>query len=204
MEKEVKTEVCVAAFPFEAEGDAEPEIRREYIKKTADPLLRSARFYDWKLLEIAAGKIGKNFGGAAFYREGDRFFCKNFCFSLSHSDNVVAAAAGDASVGVDVELYNPQRFTPRLAQKILNAGEKQIYFSLPENLRGEYLNKLWCAKEAAFKFYGGNCFIPAETEVGGANVKTCFLKYGDKKFILSVACAQLINLDVFPPLAREE
>jgi len=79
-------------------------------------------------------------------------FLKNesYHFSISHSDDyAVAIVSRTQRVGIDVELFSDKVL--RVKNKFLN--EKESHFTLQYNNDLKLLTTLWCAKEAAYKWY---------------------------------------------------
>lgn len=75
--------------------------------------------------------------------------------SLSHTGRTCLAAVCDApkAVGVDIEHINPGR-SAALLMGALSPREQTHVGTLDNPLLGEFLLRLWCAKEAAAKYLG--------------------------------------------------
>lgn len=78
--------------------------------------------------------------------EGDPFF------NLSHSGNWIVCAAGESSVGVDVEEI--RAFDPATAAEFLSEEEQDEFIRQAEDLRSEYFYKIWTLKESYAKAVG--------------------------------------------------
>lgn len=75
---------------------------------------------------------------------------EEYHFSISHSDNYAAAIVSRTQrVGIDVELFSDKVL--KVKNKFLNDDENN--FSLQYNDDLKLLTTLWCAKEAAYKWY---------------------------------------------------
>jgi 4'-phosphopantetheinyl transferase len=78
-------------------------------------------------------------------------------FSVSHSGAfaVIALAAGDVRVGVDVEEVRPRRRLDALAARVLNDDEYAAWLALdPGDERLRAFLRVWTAKEAYLKALG--------------------------------------------------
>lgn len=67
--------------------------------------------------------------------------------SISHSHGIVALAASQHPIGIDIEKWGPRAL--RIADKYLSPEEKHLLGDEPERAAVS----LWCAKEAAFKLW---------------------------------------------------
>jgi acyl transferase domain-containing protein/phosphopantetheinyl transferase len=78
--------------------------------------------------------------------------------SLAHAQGQAVALAAlappnsGAALGIDIEHLSAR--PPGFAEAALGAGERQLLDGLPQELRDEWLLRLWCAKEAAGKAVG--------------------------------------------------
>ena len=72
-------------------------------------------------------------------------------FNISHSKKYTVVAVSDRPTGVDVEVIRP--FSASAAAKHLSEAEKEyiVLDDIPEK-RNERFFKLWCAKEAVYKY----------------------------------------------------
>ncbi|MBR3942033.1 MAG: 4'-phosphopantetheinyl transferase superfamily protein [Clostridia bacterium] len=86
-----------------------------------------------------------------------------FCISISHSENMVAAAVSDNPVGIDLEKIRPVSVS--LVQRVCTAKEleyvlqNESYISKEQVENADVLKRffeIWTAKEACFKCNGGN------------------------------------------------
>lgn len=73
--------------------------------------------------------------------------------SLSHSNGVTVAAVGDVPfIGVDVEPLHARK--ENFERYVLTESEQNLLKQVAEARRGEWLMRLWCAKEAVAKATG--------------------------------------------------
>jgi 4'-phosphopantetheinyl transferase len=75
--------------------------------------------------------------------------------SWSHSGaHLLVALAGDARVGVDIEVHRPRPRAVEIARRYFHPREAEALAVLPEAMRGAAFLRLWCAKEALLKAHG--------------------------------------------------
>ena len=84
---------------------------------------------------------------------------ENLLLSISHAQNHIAVYLSENNpVGIDIEIENPQIRNAR--SRFVNAAEEIIF----QQFTMEDLHLVWGAKEAIYKYYGGQ-FISLENEV---------------------------------------
>ena len=182
--------VYVSKFPFEVERkEIVPLERAKEIESCSNENVRLAKYYVWKLLESALMRtFGLKIQNVQFTKnEYGRWECKDCCFSLSHSENLVAVALSRKSVGVDIERKDETRFDEKMAQKILTEREEKELEQTSAQSRGAALNVLWTKKEALFKCTGNGGFAPQKIETAGALFSTREIAFGEERYILTVA-----------------
>jgi 4'-phosphopantetheinyl transferase len=85
-------------------------------------------------------------------------------FNLSRSgDLVVVAIAHSREVGIDVELYAPDRADRGVAEHYFAPAEVARLRALPENLRARAFFNCWTRKEAYIKARGMGLSIPLDS-----------------------------------------
>ena len=139
-----------------------PPERQRLIEQTRNRSAKIRRYWVWKLLERAAGQsFSLSLSDLSFrYRDGV-WTCREFCFSLSHSQNAVAVAVSRSPVGVDLEhagafavrFSDPERLR-QAARRICTEQE------LPQIREPDDLLALWTKKESIFKRQSGGTFSP--------------------------------------------
>ncbi len=73
-------------------------------------------------------------------------------YSISHSGRWVACAASlDARIGLDIEVIDPARDLPALAEQAFDPAENTWWRARPAAGRTRDFYELWCAREARFK-----------------------------------------------------
>lgn len=166
-------DVYVAAIPPELEvGAVFSPARAKLLKETAAPAMKRQRYLVWRLLEFAAAhSLGLDPAALVFEKAQEgRWFCPDFFFSLSHTEDAVAAAVSRSPVGVDVESLPV--FARRYAADPALCARMLRRIAAPEELAGcggreaETLLRLWTGKESLFKFRQHGSFSPAETICG--------------------------------------
>ena len=83
--------------------------------------------------------------GKPFFTEGDLHF------SITHTDHHVFCVLSNKPVGIDAEELT-RKIDPRLAEKLLSAGEKARYQAAAD--KNEALLRFWVLKEAQGKLEG--------------------------------------------------
>lgn len=198
-----KGEVYVAPIPFPtacADGIFPTERRRE-IEEQKNPHVRCQKFFAWRLLEYAArSSYGIKLADAKICKEpSGKWRAEEFCFSLSHSKVLVAAAVSKLAVGVDAEHFVPERFNEKLARHILTDREKASYAALSPEKKSLFVACAWTGKESVFKRGGGTVFRPNQIE---AFYDTSFrqVSLGDETYVLSISAhkADRFRLISFP------
>ena len=107
-----------------------PITRQQYIDSCSDGQAKRQRYCVWLLLDYALKQtLGKGVDELSFTQATNgKWRCDGgINFSLSHCDNVVAVAASEQAVGVDIERIDEQRFNPRLARRILTEVEQTFF-----------------------------------------------------------------------------
>lgn len=160
-----------------------PKERNAEVLRCKSQALRCAKYRAWQLLLLAAEKsLGLDGKKLKFKKvKNGKWLCKDFYFSITHTDKTVAVAVSKAAVGVDAEaLARKDRLLP-LRAEMLTPAEKELYGecdALP-------LLALWTRKEAIYKAEGGKVFAPAATETDRPDVAT-YLVGTDEDCVLSV------------------
>ena len=177
-----QTCVVIREFPFDVENnEILPELRLKEIDECLSAKTKESKFYAWKLLEKLLPRVADCSIADTYF---DEDICKwkisNFCFSISHSNNIVAIAVSRLPIGVDIELIDESRFATLRREKILSKGESV------DTITPRQLGVIWSQKEAVFKSLDQKYFLPNKVVVDG-NVKSEILRIGDREFVLSIA-----------------
>lgn len=181
--------VYVARFPFSVETETiVPPARAREIEDCSNPKVQHEKYYAWKLLEKALMRsLGLKPGSLDIRRsENGKWECSSCFFSLSHSGNFVAAAVSRKPIGVDIEKWDPSRFTKELANKMVTKREKAAIRRLGESERGTALNALWTKKEAIYKSAGDTSFQPRRIETSKYASATKAILLEDERYLITV------------------
>lgn len=143
-----------------------PKARNAEIEKCQSLELKNAKYCVWQLLLLAAEKsLGLKAKDIRFKKsKGGKWYAKNMCFSLSHTDTAVAVAISKQAVGVDIESVSgfsgKAKRLPSLCEKVLTRREKGVNGA--DSVLG--FLRLWTKKEAIFKAGNAKSFVPCDIE----------------------------------------
>lgn len=166
-------DVYAAAVPPELPvGPVLSPARNRALAETRAPALLRQRYLVWRLLEYAVRhSLGLDPAALVFEKTPEgRWFCPDFEFSLSHTEDAVAVAVSRAPVGVDVEslpiFRRRYQADPALCMRMLR------HVAAPSELvdlagrEAETLLWLWTGKESLFKMRQTGYFSPTEILCG--------------------------------------
>lgn len=181
-------DVYVAKFPFPTENDEiYPPERAAEIEACKNDGAREEKFYVWKLLEHGIKRsFGINIRNVDIKCRRGKWYCADCEFSLSHSGDAVAVAVSDKPIGVDIEKFELTRFSAGLRKKIFTAREAKAAAELTEAAAGEYANRLWTVKEAAYKSGAVKSFAPSKIETENVTNVSKRVKTDKCEYILTV------------------
>lgn len=115
----------------------------------ASDRLRSAAV--WRLLQKLVEELSPGLPFSPRFLPSGKPVLEGIYISLSHSGNLVCAAASSQPVGVDVEQMKPRNLDS-LARRCLSVGEFRRYQQAEDSLSFFYQH--WTAKEACAKLTG--------------------------------------------------
>lgn len=189
-------QVYVATFDDNQQvGTVEPAIRNDLIVGTADCLTRQQRYCVWKLLDYALSEqLGVGVADLHFAVDdnGKWYLDNGVQFSLSHSSRGVAAALCNDPVGVDLQLFEGDRFDARLAKRILSISELAVYNNIISSKKPLFVAEKWSQKESLFKLDGGKVFTPQSINAAICDrsttpTYTAWVTLDGLQYVLSVA-----------------
>lgn len=137
-----------------------PKTRRTEIENATDAVVKSQKYYAWKLLESAINKIfGVSIDSFSFYKnENGKWKCSAFEFSISHSENAVAVAISPNPIGVDLQKITlPTNL--KVIERTFNESEIEKFFSLSDEEKPFYFSTVWAKKESVFKMRDKKGFL---------------------------------------------
>lgn len=161
-----------------------PKERQAEIENCLNEQLKLSKFYAWKLLEIAVNEhIGLDFAKLSFEKfPFGKWGCGEFCFSISHSANMVAVALSKNPVGIDCQAVKP--ISLDLSRKILTANEERAFNGLEENSKQGYLLEAWCKKECLLKLCGEGALKPTQRETEDKEFFKRLLSINNEEYLL--------------------
>ncbi len=186
MDKHIKPAVYLAPIPAEYTPPKSlyPPARQAETDTCRHPRHRREKAAVWQLLAKAIQNAGVDFTSLSFQKHPDgHWSCPGLCFSLSHTDGIVAVAVSPTPVGVDVEAVD--RLRSGLARRILTPEERQQLGQISPATQPRFLAEKWTQKESVFKRLGGHGFSP--TAITPAEASSLFLTRQGRLYCLSVA-----------------
>lgn len=177
-----------------------PEERNAEINEVSSPVLRAQKYTTWKLLEFATEYIyGRKIDSYRFYRSlSGKWYCDEFFFSISHTDDFALIAVSDRKIGIDAEnlqrlLSEPNFLSKRLNERILHESEKKQY----QTIDAYTLGKLWTQKEAIYKFYGEGSFTPKSISTITEESVNSFLLKTSQPILISIKSDVAVDFEIF-------
>ena len=170
------TRVYVRTIPFEVRREKIfPKERQEEIENCTNEKVKKHKYYVWKLLEDAIqDTFGVGLEEVNIRKEGMRWVCDRYYFSLSHSSKCVAVGVSTCPIGVDIQCVKDVR---DISSRILCDGEN-----------GDDLISIFSKKEAVFKSLGKDVFSPSLIDTRYNDVTSERLNIMGEEYVLSVAC----------------
>ena len=172
-----------------------PKYARKELKKISSEKVAKEKKAGYGLLVLAAREMTKNPDvKKCFLGKTGKPLHKDFGFSITHSDGLVAVAAAPVAVGIDLEGYADQERQEKLLERILHQNEQADDPIL-----------LWTVKEAAFKFSEEDKhFRPAQIDANGFKSRSVAFTYDGKRYVLSVVANVVANVHFYCKLKNCE
>ncbi|MCH5351728.1 MAG: lecithin retinol acyltransferase family protein [Clostridiales bacterium] len=169
-----------------------PSERMKEIENIANEKVKRQKYAVWKLLEFAlSDALSVDITKTDIRKEPcGRWALSGAYISLSHTDNLVAAAVSREPVGIDIEKSDRIVNTAAL-KKGMTKQEVKFYSEHDSALD---MLKLWTKKESAFKRLGEDAFKPNKINTLDEHIRTYSIN--DFSAVLSVAFdGEKINLN---------
>lgn len=187
--------VYVGAVDDFCDTDRIPKYAQKELKKISSEKVAKEKKAGYGLLALAARETAeKSDIKKCFIGKTGKPLHKDFCFSISHSDGLVAVATASVPIGVDLESYSDSEKQEKLLERILHQNEQADDSIL-----------LWTVKEAAFKFSEKDeHFRPAEIDTTGFKSRSVTFTVNGRKFALSVVADIVANVHFYNKLENQE
>ncbi len=115
---------------------------------------------------------------------------RDYCFSVSHSDNCIAFSGGNFPIGIDVEQIS--RGNIKIAKRFFTVNECNFIKTSKEP--SEAFCKIWTSKEAYVKMLGvGLSKSLRSFDVTDKSLGCCFRTKRLSEFMLTVCAEKIIN-----------
>ena len=181
--------IYISSFPFELEStDVFPISRKEQIDSCQNKEIKAQKFFAWKLLEYALKENGLDIKDFSFECVSGHWQCKDFCFSISHSDSIVVVAIDNIPIGVDIEKKERMPKHSNFTDKISHPNETK-------NNDMEF-SRLWTRKESAFKKNNLAKFTPSSIDTTAGNYVEFTVSFKGNNYSLCVAIENKKDLKV--------
>lgn len=121
------------------------------IESCQDSQKKIQKYCVWKLLEYALkDTFNCNISDLNFVcLANGRWYCKQYYFSLSHSDNIVMVGLSNSDIGVDIEQVHPLKYD--ILNRVVNNEEKDFFKSNISKNKNLTTFEIWTKKESIFK-----------------------------------------------------
>lgn len=185
-------EIYIAPVEMFFNNNSLPKYAQQELKSISHDGLRSQKIASYGLLKYAVEKLFKIQEDFKSYKKSKngKPLNKNYCLSISHTNNLVAVGISKCNLGIDLENVNQKQNIERIKNAILACGEK---FS---NQNIEEVYSVWTKKEAIFKFNGDKVFNPKQVNFNTIPTKTIDFEFDGLKYVLSVASEDIKNVNI--------
>lgn len=182
-------EIYVAPIEMFKNNEILPKYTKKEFGKITNEKVKRKKFSAYGLLKYAVEKsfrIVENFENFKKTKNG-KPVCKDYCFSISHTDELVAVGVSKCNLGVDIEFVDKSKGVELLKNAML---ENEETFQIASH---KDVFSVWTKKEAIFKFIEGKTFEPKKININSASTKTFCFSHNEKDYVLSVASEDIGN-----------
>ena len=181
--------VYISILPSQCEGNMlYPESRNFEVYDTNNSKIKLQKYWSWKLLEYAIkNTLNRDIADFHFSKnEFGKWSTNSFKFSITHTDNFVGIAISNNPIGIDIEKISATQ-SKNFPTRTLTLSELNEYSVISTEEQNSYLITKWTQKEAIFKCFGSDFFIPNTIDTTKFSVYSKKFKYENDEYILSVA-----------------
>lgn len=128
-----------------------PVERDQEITSCTNPTQQKQKYIAWKLLEFGIkNSLNKDINNFSFTKlDSGKWVSNEIEFSITNSKDLVAVAISSSPIGVDVEEINEKIL--KASDKILDKSEMEVFSSLSNEDKIDFLTRKWTIKESALK-----------------------------------------------------
>lgn len=184
-------------IPKEVKLDSiNPKSRYDEIMACSSERARKEKYCVWKLLEYGIkNALGISINEINFEKsENGKWLSDSFCFSISHSGDMVAVVISQYPVGIDVERMSKR--LERVMPRILTNNEKRSLSNIPKENILDYLCTKWTQKESIFKSMDAKAFAPSKIEAEEYKTVSCKIENENEVYCLSVCADNVENVQI--------
>ncbi len=147
-----------------------PPERMSEIRSCANEKVKRQKYAVWKLLCFALNDaLSVDINKTDIHKDkSGKWLCSDCCFSMSHTDGLVAVAVCKSPIGVDTERLD-RDVKPEVFRNIMNKSEAKIYSDTVDKCE---MIKLWTKKECVFKRLCESTFDPRKIDTLTEPIKT--------------------------------
>ena len=156
-QKKFKSDVYFSVIPdIDCYGEVYPSEKNEEILSVNNQRVKAEKYWAWKTLEYALFRtFGYKIANLDISKQNNgKWICKDCCFSISHSNGVVAVALSKEEIGIDIESVE------NIANKFCDKDVFEKFLKRTLNKKDTKpkgfleFTKLWTKKESIYKAQG--------------------------------------------------
>ncbi|MBQ8163353.1 MAG: lecithin retinol acyltransferase family protein [Clostridia bacterium] len=172
-----------------------PKYAKTELKNVRNEAVADQKRAAYGLLEYA---IKSSFGKALNLKsmskdERGKPYMQDYCFSMSHTNELVCVAVSKSNIGVDLEKIKECSQPSRFQAHILAQNEQDKVYT------NEELLSLWTKKESIYKFDDSiKSYIPKDIDTNLYQTKTVKISFKESEYYLSVTAVSVMNTNILP------